>query len=442
MLTIKDGYIQDKEILGVPVKVLPISVNTGRCRPRIAMVPWHTVYHDTANKNVGANARMHQRYVQNHENDPKGAQISYHFAVDDKEIIQLIPLNEVAWCQGDGNGNGNMHGISVEQCINADGDAGKAEDNACKLHGALLATYPSMRLTKHQDWTGKWCPGQILNRGAWGSTVSEIMKYKESLTKPRTAIMYERRTNVEQMKQWAINRKADPLFIELAPIFYEISASNNVDPAVVYTQSAHETNFMKFGGVIDKSFKNPCGMKTKDGGGNYEKEAHQRFKSWEEGITAQVHHLALYYGHKDYPKANSPDPRHFASIHGKAKTVEQLTGNWATNPNYAKEILKFMDELQKTKVDTVSVGDTELHVEIDTCVCYAQDGDLPNAIALVNALGQGTVLVKGDPWFSARAIIQVGGHEVKGATVKIVGENRAETLIKVAEFLEKEKGDR
>ena len=144
---------------------------------------------------------------------------------------------------------------------------------------------------------------------------------------------------IKQMKQWARNRKANPLFIDMADTFYDIAVKLGADPVVVYAQSAKETAFFRFGGVIDATYKNTCGLKVSGGGGNYDPKAHMKFDSWEQGITSHVDHLLLYAGAEGYPKPNSPDPRHFAWIKGKAPTVEKLSGNWAPSPTYGESIV-------------------------------------------------------------------------------------------------------
>ncbi len=146
--------------------------------------------------------------------------------------------------------------------------------------------------------------------------------------------------NLEQMKQWAIDRKANPLFVETAEIFWDVAIKKGCDPIVVYAQSAKETGFFRFGGVIDETYHNTCGLKISQGGGNYDPHAHKKFKDWEEGITAHVDHLLLYAGAKGYPLANTPDPRHFAWIKGKAPTVEQLSGRWAPSSTYGESIVR------------------------------------------------------------------------------------------------------
>lgn len=162
---------------------------------------------------------------------------------------------------------------------------------------------------------------------------------------PTTLILNKNTTSVHQMKKWAISKKAAPIFVELAPVFYDISIKNGVDPAVTYTQSAKETNYMKFTGVVTADYHNPCGLKITQGGGDTDIQAHKKFASWEEGITAQVHHLALYAGQKGFPKKDTPDPRHFSFLFGKAKYVEDLGSNWAPSPTYGVDIVNMMDIL-------------------------------------------------------------------------------------------------
>lgn len=164
--------------------------------------------------------------------------------------------------------------------------------------------------------------------------------------KTSSNIISEPSASIQQMQDWARNNGATQFFINLAPIFYDIAHIKGVNPTGAYAQSAKETGFGRFGGVLDESYKNPCGMKTTAGGGNYDPNAHQRFETWEEGITAQVDHLLLYAGH---PQQNTPDPRHFTWLSGKAVTWEALGGNWAPSLSYGKEIVGLMSDIEGTQ---------------------------------------------------------------------------------------------
>ncbi|HZK57045.1 MAG TPA: cell wall hydrolase, partial [Clostridia bacterium] len=104
---------------------------------------------------------------------------------------------------------------------------------------------------------------------------------------------------------------------------------------------------------------NPCGMKTSAGGPNNDPSAHQRFGTWEQGIRAQVGHLALYAGADGYPQGDTPDPRHFAYLHGTAKTVEELGGKWAGSATYGTDIVKMMEEIEAIEITEIEVEEPE-----------------------------------------------------------------------------------
>lgn len=162
-----------------------------------------------------------------------------------------------------------------------------------------------------------------------------------------TPILAEPSVTAAQMKAWAKSKKAHETFIRLIPTFYNVAVTRGIDPAVIYAQSAKETGYMKFGGVLDESFHNPCGLKTTQGGGDKDAGAHKRFPDWRTGIEAQADHLALYAGATGYPKSSTPDPRHFPSLHGTATTVEDLGGRWAPSIRYGKEIVEMIAEMRQ-----------------------------------------------------------------------------------------------
>lgn len=158
-------------------------------------------------------------------------------------------------------------------------------------------------------------------------------------------------TNItkEQAAAWAKSKGATDQFIKLADLYWKFSETNGkVNPAVAYVQSAVETGYGKFGGVIDATFNNPCGLKTTTGGDNQDPKAHQKFESWEQGVQAHLDHLALYAGAEGYPRTNTADPRHFPSIKGTAKGVSQLGGKWAPSLTYSDSILRLYWDLNQS----------------------------------------------------------------------------------------------
>lgn len=130
-------------------------------------IKW-VVIHETDNVNAGADAEAHNRFI--HENGMTEP-LSWHYTVDDHEIYHHLPDNEPAYHAGDQmeENGGNKNGIGVEMCVNEDGDYETTLKNAQKLAATLLVSYDlSMdALRKHEDFSGKNCPSQLLNAGRW-----------------------------------------------------------------------------------------------------------------------------------------------------------------------------------------------------------------------------------------------------------------------------------
>jgi N-acetyl-anhydromuramyl-L-alanine amidase AmpD len=184
----------------------------------------------------------------------------------------------------------------------------------------------------------------------------------------KTPIMGNATAMVEQAQEWARSKSAPQEFIDLAPLYWKIWTERaGLNPVIGYAQFAHETGYLykvPSAAGVDASFKNPCGLKISQGGGDYEANAHKRFASWEEGITAHCDHMALYVGVNGYPKIDTPDPRHFSFIFGTAKYVEDLSAKWAPSTEYASKLLKFKKEIEETIAPIVQEPVVEIPTEI------------------------------------------------------------------------------
>jgi len=201
----------------------------------------------------------------------------------------------------------------------------------------------------------------MLNEDFQDEVATEILKgcceyigipYEENY-QAGTPIIGPATATIGQAQEWAKKNGATQEFIDLAPLYWNLVPSRGgINPAIAYVQAAKETGYGRFGGVIDASYKNPCGLKTTQGGGNYDPAAHKRFSSWEEGITAHLDHLALYAGAPGYPRNDTPDPRHFPFIKDKAATVEALGGKWAPSKTYGESIVRMLKDLETTKEPT------------------------------------------------------------------------------------------
>ena len=120
------------------------------------------VVHNTAND---ASAKNEVAYMIRNDN-----QVSFHYAIDDKEIVQGIPENRNAFHAGDGGrGKGNRKGLSIEICYSKSGGPRfiQAEKNAAKFIASKLKekNWGIDKVKKHQDFSGKYCPHRTLDMG-------------------------------------------------------------------------------------------------------------------------------------------------------------------------------------------------------------------------------------------------------------------------------------
>lgn len=131
------------------------------------------VVHNTAND---ATAQNEVTYMIGNKN-----QVSFHYAIDDQEVVQGLPIDRNAWACGDGaNGKGNRKGIQVEICYSKSGGTrfDQAEKNAAHFIATLLRErqWGIEKVKKHQDFRNKYCPHRTLDKG-WNGFLQMIKSY-------------------------------------------------------------------------------------------------------------------------------------------------------------------------------------------------------------------------------------------------------------------------
>lgn len=142
-------------------------------KPEVIVI--HNTYNDAPAENEIA-------YMHRNNNE-----VSFHYAVDDKKIVQGIELNRNAWHAGDGeNGKGNRKGIAIEICYSKSGGDRfvKAQQNAAELTAKLLKDYGwgIDKVTKHQDYSGKNCPHRTLSDYGWDYFLNLVKSYMTPAT--------------------------------------------------------------------------------------------------------------------------------------------------------------------------------------------------------------------------------------------------------------------
>ena len=126
-----------------------------------AMIPIGVCIHNTANDATAVNEITYMG-----GNDAK---VSFHVAVDDKEVIQAVPFNLHCWASGDGSGDGNKKHIHIEICYSKSGGDRftEAEKNAASYTATLLKEYgwDVSKVKRHKDFSNKDCPHRTMALG-------------------------------------------------------------------------------------------------------------------------------------------------------------------------------------------------------------------------------------------------------------------------------------
>ena len=139
--------------------------------------------HETGNENKGANALNHAKYINN------GSSATWHYTVDDVQVIQHFNDRVQCWHSGEGKGDGNLNSIGIkgdgnlnsigiEMCINSDGNMNKTIDNTIELIQYLMNKYniPINNVVQHNHWSGKNCPANIRSGKpiTWNTFIDKI----------------------------------------------------------------------------------------------------------------------------------------------------------------------------------------------------------------------------------------------------------------------------
>ena len=115
--------------------------------------------HETANTSKGADADTHGRLQAN----GNSRQASWHYQVDDKQVVQSF--DDKVQCWHAGSTKGNKESIGVEICVNSDSDFKKAVANAAELVKILMKRHSISvsNVVQHHHWSGKNCPTNLRN---------------------------------------------------------------------------------------------------------------------------------------------------------------------------------------------------------------------------------------------------------------------------------------
>lgn len=170
-----------------PDSITKLRPGSGKNGIKMPGGPQYIVIHDTGMPQPNDNAAGLNKYIHEQANSLNGRVASWHFSIDDHEVYQHVPTDEIAWHAGDGTrkfgekaynvsankydlGGGNQNGIGIETCINPGNDYEMTLNRTAKLVAMLLHQYnlDLSRIKQHYDFSSKNCPNVIRSTsGLW-----------------------------------------------------------------------------------------------------------------------------------------------------------------------------------------------------------------------------------------------------------------------------------
>lgn len=175
-------------------------IPVGRVRPGTKMTPESIAIHSTGN--AKSTAKNERAWLTNPTNDRLA---SWHVVVGEKEAIEAIPLDEVAYHAGSKAGNNSS--IGIELCES--GDRSMVIANAVELVAKLLKerNWGVNRLKRHYDWSGKDCP-RIMSANNWQGWREFVDKIRKELEKvaetPNTSTVDTPSPWAKNSWEWAV----------------------------------------------------------------------------------------------------------------------------------------------------------------------------------------------------------------------------------------------
>ena len=134
-------------------------------------------------------------HAKNQYNNCNAAVNGWHFTVDDVEVWQSFPLDEVAEHSGKREGNDTTVAIEIADKVTTGEYWQKAVDNAAWLAAWILKqkghtkAVHKQNIWQHNDWSGKDCPKQIRkgNPVSWAAFVANVNEYLAAMIAPASA---------------------------------------------------------------------------------------------------------------------------------------------------------------------------------------------------------------------------------------------------------------
>lgn len=152
--------------------------------------------------------------------------------------------------------------------------------------------------------------------------------------------------NPQQLEKFFLDHNQDISLAKIslmAELYVEEAAVEGINSDVAFVQMCLETGFLRFGNLVTPEMNNFCGLGS-TGPGN----PGCVFETEQLGVRAHIQHLQAYATTEEVQlKQECVDPRYSWPHKAKfAKTVHDLTKNWAMDPLYGDKLDGLLTELE------------------------------------------------------------------------------------------------
>lgn len=139
------------------------------------------------------------------------------------------------------------------------------------------------------------------------------------------------------------NPKLDEEYVSvLVSTYMEEARAEGINWDVAFVQMCLETGFLNYGGLVTPDQNNFCGL------GSFNGKSGAKFDTVRLGVRAHIQHLKAYGTDKEL-NYKLIDPRFHFVKRGSATDVTELTGKWATDPNYGRKLVGLLERLHYPK---------------------------------------------------------------------------------------------
>jgi len=132
----------------------------------------------------------------------------------------------------------------------------------------------------------------------------------------------------------------------MANLYYNEAAIESVNSDIAFIQMCLETSFLRFGGLVTPDMHNYCGLGSIGPG-----KPGERFPTAQIGVRAHVQHLKAYAS-TEALRQSLVDPRFRYVKRGRAPSIYDLAGRWASDREYGRKLEGLLKRLYQSAFTT------------------------------------------------------------------------------------------